>query len=220
MNENSEPSFNVIGDKQLVEKITINIRTIQMGKNYPAYTDSKTQTLLKDNKQYKVKNEADFYEVYFSYGDQVGMMQFENLFKPLNGSMSDRINDLHILVKDNQIYLKHFATTRYKNENSGFETNKGITLEEFFEQHPEISDDEKETYKARFFNNFPADKQEFKRDSITKETVDYFKSKPLNQKKTYGIFPDDLKKMGLPPEELKEILEYYDKEKPIFLNSN
>lgn len=218
MSENLEPSFNVFGDKQIVEKLTINVRTIQMGKNYPAYTDSKTQTLLYKSNQYSVKNEADSYEIYFSYGDQVSMMSFENVFRPLNGTR-DRINELHVIVKDNQIFLKYFGTTFDKEKYQGFETNKGITLEQFFEQHPEMSDDKKEVYKTKFFNYFPDDKQEFKRDPISKETIDYFISKPLDQKKTYGVFPDDLNKMSLPSNELKEILEYYDKEKPSFLNS-
>lgn len=209
LDQKIEPEFKVYGDSDIINEITINVRTIIYGKYYPAYTDSKTQTLVYKGKQYSVQNNEEIgaYKIYFSYKDQVGELSFDNVYRPLNGNMG-RINEIHIRKKDKGIFLQHFATTAYLEKKEGFKSNIGMSIDNFFKQYPTLSNEAKLDYQDRFYQFYDPNGQQFRRDSITPETIDFFKKLPLEQKKTYGIFSQDLEKMDLPENELKEILEY------------
>lgn len=218
--EATEPSFNVYGDKDLINKLIINVRSIKKWNNSQAYTESRTQTLLRDGKQFIVNNQAESYEIYFSYGDQVGVLTFNNdVYQPLNGS-SDRINELHAYKNDKgQIYLQHFATKEYKEKKQGFKSNPSLPFDDYALRHPKLEENYKEFYKEKFYGDFPADKQVFQRDPLSRNTIEFFKTAlPLEQKKTFGIFYSDLQKMDLPKNELEQIQEYYKKEEIDLLN--
>lgn len=213
--EVTEPKFNVYGDKDIINKLIINVRSVQKWNNSQAYTESKIQTLLRDGKQFVVNNQAEFYEIYFSYGDQVGLLTFNNdVYRPLDGS-SDRINELHVYKNDKgQIYLQHFATKAYAEKKQGFKSSPSLPFEEFSLGSTRVE----EYYKVRFYGDFPANTQVFQRDDLSKETIEFFKdSLPIEQKKRFGIFYTDLEKMDLPKKELEQILEFYKKEEPELL---
>lgn len=210
-----EPNFNVYGDKDIINKLIINIRSIKKWNNSQAYTQSRIQTLLRDGKQFVVNNQAESYEVYFSYGDQVGLLKFNNdVYRPLNGN-SDRINNLYVYKNDEgQIYLQHYATKTYAEKKQGFTSSLSIPFEEYSLESPRF----KECYKERFYGDFPANIQVFQRDHLSRETIDFFKnSLPIEQKKRFGIFYTDLEKIDLPKKELEQILEFYKKEEPQLL---
>lgn len=199
-NEALEPEFKIQGNRPILNEMVVNIESTNPTGNL--YTCSKVQTVLFKGDRLTFSNpEVWFYKIYFSYGDQVGALEFENLYRASSGW--DRINTIYV-VKDNEgIHLEYYPVV--SDNRQGRRVSKPImSLQDYFEEN-NIDKNDQALYAEKFFNYFDPEKQEYKKNPLDRVFLQKIEQEPIDQKIFYDLDVADIKKMNISDEE-KEIL--------------
>ncbi|UYZ83946.1 hypothetical protein MTZ49_15350 [Entomomonas sp. E2T0] len=204
----SEPEFKVYGNKQILNNMIINVQSInyRFNANTPSYTGSRTQTLLYNDKLFSFTNDqVDRYKIYFSYDNQVAILEFDNIMARFNGSKG-RINHLYVYEKDNSIYIEYYGFDTDIPKKIGVKSHMTIPLKDFFEENKISDPNDQLVYKEKLFEFYEPSIQKYKRDPLSKEVKAAFMEARFELKKDFKLLPEDIKKMNLPENELKELL--------------
>lgn len=194
-----EPEFKVYGDNRVLSEMIINIES---GLRSSPYIYLKNQTLLyKEEKQYIIQNEfVSFYKIYFSYGNKVGSLAFENLYGHSDGT---RVNSIYVIKNAEGVHLEYYPVSDATR--SGRRVSKiAVPIDEYFKEN-NILKNQQSAYLKKF-NNFYEPTQTYKRQLLSESFIETFKQLPLALKKEYEIFPEDLEKIDLPEGEKKELI--------------
>lgn len=199
-NDSSEPEFKIQGHRPILKEMVVNIESINP--TGTLYTCSKVQTILFKGDRLAFSNhDVWFYKIYFSYGEQVGFLEFENLYRESGGW--DRINTIYVVKDDTGIRIEYYPVV--SDNRQGRKVSPPVMgLDDFFAQH-NIEKADQQRYKEKFYNFFAPDQQEYKKDPLDKAFLQKIEQEPLDQKMFYDLDEVDIQKMNIPDTE-KQIL--------------
>lgn len=200
-NDSSEPEFKIQGHRPILKEMVVNLESINPTGSL--YTCSKVQTILfKGDRLSFTNNDVWFYKIYFSYGDQVGILEFENLYRESGGW--DRINTIYVVKDDNGIRIEYYPVV--SDNRQGRKVSEPVVgVDDFFAKN-NIDKADQLTYKEKFYNFFDPDKQQYKKDPLDKAFLQKIEQESLEQKMFYDLEEADIQKMNIPETEKQALI--------------
>lgn len=125
--------------------------------------------------------------------------------KPFNNKRG-RVNDIYVYQTEDRVYLQFYGFDTDVAKKMGPKGDLSTSLDSFFLNKQIINSKEMVMYKEKFFEFYDPELQKYKRDPLSKEVIEAFMEASFELKKDFKLLSEDLKKMNMPEDELKELL--------------